>query len=32
MFCLQRHPEDVFGDDEQGAKMYPVTELDPLKV
>lgn len=30
MFCLQRFPEDVFGDDDQ--KMYPITELDPAKV
>eukprot|EP00752_Nemacystus_decipiens_P004173 g3816.t1 len=29
MFCLQRFPEDVFGDDDQ--KMYPITELDPAK-
>lgn len=30
VFCLQRFPEDVFGDDDQ--KMYPITELDPAKV
>eukprot|EP00903_Cladosiphon_okamuranus_P018047 g16608.t1 len=29
MFCLQRFPEDVFGEDDQ--KMYPITELDPAK-
>ena len=31
-FSLQRCPEDVFGDDDSSAKLYPVTELDPLKV
>ncbi|CAM9825307.1 unnamed protein product [Scytosiphon promiscuus] len=31
MFSLQRFPADVFGDQESGAKLYPVTELDPVK-
>lgn len=29
---LQRHPEEVFGDSDADAKLYPVTELDPEKV
>lgn len=32
MFSLQRFPEDVFGDEDSAAKMYPVTELDAERV
>lgn len=32
MFCLQRFPEEIFGDDDAASKLYPVTELDPHKV
>lgn len=31
-FSLQRYPEEVFGDSDSDAKIYPVTELDPEKV
>lgn len=31
-FSLQRWPESVFGDNDSDAKLYPVTELDPVKV
>lgn len=31
-FSLQRHPEEIFGKDDSCAKLYPVTELDPVKV
>ncbi|CAM9778395.1 unnamed protein product, partial [Ectocarpus sp. 12 AP-2014] len=31
MFCLQRSPEEIFGDDDTASKLYPVTELDPHK-
>ena len=31
-FSLQRCPEDVFGEDDSSVKLYPVTELDAVKV